>query len=121
MFSSVQSLSQVRLFVTPMDCSMPGFPAHQQLLEPTQTHVHHISDAIQPSYPLSSPSPPTFNFPSISIFSNELVAKVLEFVCIYVCLYVCMEYVCYIPYKISEEVKFLCRKAETKILLRALS
>ena len=40
MFSSVQSLSHVRLFVTPMDCSMPGFPVHQQLPEPAETYVH---------------------------------------------------------------------------------
>ena len=43
----------------PMDCSMPGLPAHHQLPELTQTHVHRVGDAIQPSYPLSSPSPPT--------------------------------------------------------------
>ena len=41
----------------PMDCSTPGLPVHQQLPEPTQTHVHCVSDAIQPSHPLSSPSP----------------------------------------------------------------
>ena len=45
----------------PMDCSMPGLPVHHQLLELAQTHVHQVSDAIQPSYPLSSPSPPAFN------------------------------------------------------------
>ena len=45
----------------PMDCSMPGLPVHHQLLEFTQTHVHWVSDAIQPSHPLSSPSPPAFN------------------------------------------------------------
>ena len=45
----------------PMDCSTPGRPVHHQLSEFTQTHVHWISDAIQPSHPLSSPSPPTFN------------------------------------------------------------
>ena len=45
----------------PMDCSRPGFPVHHQLPEPTQTHVYCISDAIHPSHPLSSPSPPTFN------------------------------------------------------------
>ena len=45
----------------PMDCSMPGFPVHHQLLEFTQTHVHRVSDAIQPSHPLLSPSPPTLN------------------------------------------------------------
>ena len=44
----------------PMYFSMPGFPVHHQLLEPTQTHGHHIGDAIQPSYPLLSTSPSTF-------------------------------------------------------------
>ena len=41
-----------------MNCSMPGLPVHHQLLEFTQTHVHRVNDAIQPSHPLSSPSPP---------------------------------------------------------------
>ena len=45
----------------PMECSMPGLTVHHQLQEFTQTHVHHISDAIQPSHPLSSPSPPALN------------------------------------------------------------
>ena len=45
----------------PMECSTPGLPVHQQLPEFTQTHVHSVSDAIQPSHPLSSPSPPAFN------------------------------------------------------------
>ena len=45
----------------PMDCSMPGFPVHQQLLEFTLTHVHQVGNAIQPSHPLSSPSPPALN------------------------------------------------------------
>ena len=44
-----------------MNCSMPGLPVHHQLLEFTQTHVHRVSDAIQPSHPLSSPSPPACN------------------------------------------------------------
>ena len=44
----------------PMDCSMPGLPVHHQLPEFTQTHVHWVSDAIQPSHPLSSPSPSIF-------------------------------------------------------------
>ena len=44
-----------------MDCSMPDFLVHHQLLEPSQTHSHRIGDAIQPSHPLPSPSPPTFN------------------------------------------------------------
>ena len=45
----------------PMDCSTWGFPFHHQLLEPTQAHVHWVGDAIQPSHPLLSPSPPAFN------------------------------------------------------------
>ena len=45
----------------PMDCSMPGLPVHHQLPEFTQTHVRRVSDAIQPSHPLSCPSPPAFN------------------------------------------------------------
>ena len=58
---SVQSLSHVQLFVTPMDCSTPDFPVHHQLLELTQTHVHRVGNAIQPSHPLSAPSLPSFN------------------------------------------------------------
>ena len=46
---------------SPMDCSTPGLPVHHQLLELAQTHVHRVGDAIQPSHPLSSPSPPAFN------------------------------------------------------------
>ena len=45
----------------PMNCSTPGLPVHHQLLEFTQTHVHRVPDAIQPSHPLSSPSPPAPN------------------------------------------------------------
>ena len=44
-----------------MDCSTPGFPVHHQFLELAQTHVHQVGDAIQPSHPLLSPSPPAFN------------------------------------------------------------
>ena len=58
-FSSVAHLCQT--LCNPMDCSTPGLPVHHQLPEFTQTHVHHISYAIQPSHPLSSPSPPAFN------------------------------------------------------------
>ena len=54
-----------------MNCSTPGFPLHHQLLEFTQTHVHRVRDAIQPSHPQSSPSPPDPNPPSIRVFSNE--------------------------------------------------
>ena len=45
----------------PMNCSMPGFPVHHQLPESTQTHAHRVSDTIQLSHPLSTPSPPAFN------------------------------------------------------------
>ena len=55
----------------PMNRSMPGLPVHQQLPEFTQTHVHQVSDAIQPSYPLSSSSPLPSIPPSIRVFSNE--------------------------------------------------
>ena len=55
----------------PMDCSTLGFPVHHQLLEPSQTHVHHVGDAIQPSHPLPSLFPPALNLPNIRVFSNE--------------------------------------------------
>jgi len=54
-----------------MNCSMPGLPVHHQLLEFTQTHVHRVSDAIQPSHPLSSPSPPAPNPSQHQSLSNE--------------------------------------------------
>ena len=59
--SSVQLLSHVQLFATPMNRSMPGLPVHYQLPESTQTHVHRVGDAIQSSHPLSSPSLPAPN------------------------------------------------------------
>ena len=55
----------------PMDCCMPGLPVQHQLLEFTQTHVHQVSDAIQPSHPLSSLLLLPSIFPSIRVFSNE--------------------------------------------------
>ena len=69
-----------------MDCSMSGLPVDHQLPEFTQTHVHWVGDAIQPSHPLSSLSPPTFSlscllppsvFPSIRIFSNESALRIM--------------------------------------------
>ena len=60
----------------PMDCRIPGFPVHHQLPDPTQTHVHPVGDAIQPSHPLSSPSHPAFNlsqhqsFPMSQFFAS---------------------------------------------------
>ena len=85
-FSSVQfsSVAQSCLILfDPMDCSTPGFPVLHQLLELAQTHVHRISDAIQPSHPLSSPSPPAFNLSQHQgllkwVSSSHQVAKVLE-------------------------------------------
>ena len=67
-----------------MDCSMPGLPVHHQFPEFTQTHVHWVSDAIQSSHPLLSPSPPTFNLSQHHglfkwLSSSHQVAKVLEF------------------------------------------
>ena len=57
----------------PMDCSTPGLPVHHQLPEFTQIQVHQVGDAIQPSHPLSSPSPRTFDLSHIRVFSNESV------------------------------------------------
>ena len=72
---AVQSPSCLTL-CNPMGCSTPGFPVHHQFPEHTQTHVHHIGDAIQPSYPLSSPLLPPSIFPSIRAFSNESVLSI---------------------------------------------
>ena len=62
----------------PMDCSTPGLPVHHQLLDFTQTHVHGVGDAIQPSHPLSSPYPPAFilspalgSFPMSQFFASD--------------------------------------------------
>ena len=81
----IRSVAQSCLTLcNPMNRSTPGLPVHHQLLEFTETHVHRVSDAIQPSHPLSSPSPPALN-PSQhqSLFqwvnSSHEVAKVLEF------------------------------------------
>ena len=67
-----------------MDCSTPGLPVHHQLPELTQTPVHWVGDAIQPSHPLSFPSPPAFNLSQHQglfhwVSSSHQVAKVLEF------------------------------------------
>ena len=81
-FSSVAQLCPT--FCNPMNCSTPGLPVHHHLSEFTQTHVHQVGDAIQPSHPLLSPSPPAPN-PSQHqglfqwVNSSHDVAKVLEF------------------------------------------
>ena len=69
-FSSVAQLCLT--LCNPMDCSKPGFPVHHQPPEFTQTRIHWVSDAIQPSHPLSSPSPSA----SIRVFSNESVLHI---------------------------------------------
>ena len=82
---TVSSVSQLCLTLCdPMDLSTPGFTVHHQLPELAQIHVHRVSDALQPSHPLSSPSPPAFNlsqhqglFQGVS--ASHQVAKVLEF------------------------------------------
>ena len=85
--SSVQFSSVAQLFPTlcdPMNRSTPGLSVHHRLPESTQTHVHQVGDAIQPSHPLSSPFPPALN-PSQPqglfqwINSSHEMAKVLEF------------------------------------------
>ena len=60
-------------FCDPMDCSTPGSPVHDQLLELAETHVHRVGNDIKSSHPLSSPSPSSLIFPSIRVFSNESV------------------------------------------------
>ena len=80
-FSSLLLLSHVWLFVTPWTT---GLPVHHQLPEFTQTHVHWVGDAIQPSHPLLSSSPPTFNLSQHQdlfkwVSSSHQVVKVLEF------------------------------------------
>ena len=82
LMSSVQSHSRVRLFETPMDHSTPGIPVHHQVPEFTETHVHRIRDAIQPSHPLS-PTPALNLSQHQGLFkwvsSSHQVAEVLEF------------------------------------------
>ena len=84
MFDKVQFSHSVVTLCDPMNHSTPGLPVHHQLLESTQTHVHWVSDAIQPSHPLLSPSPPALS-PSQHqglfkwVSSTHQVATVLEF------------------------------------------
>ena len=73
-FSSVAQ--SCLILCDPMDSSTPGFPAHHQFPELTQTHVHWVSDSIQSPHPLSSPSPPAFNLSQLRVFSNESVLRI---------------------------------------------
>ena len=84
---SVQFSSVAQSYPTlcdPVNCSTPGLPVHHQLPESTQTHVHWVGDAIQPSHSLSSPSPPALNLSQHQglfkwVSSSHQEAKVLEF------------------------------------------
>ena len=81
-FSSVTQLCPT--LCDPMNHSTPGLPVHHQILEFTQTHIHRVGDAIQPSHPLLSPSPPAANPSQCQslfqwVISSHEVAKVLEF------------------------------------------
>ena len=84
LIGSVQFSRSVVSLCNPMNHSTPGLPVHHQLPEFTQTQVHRVSDAIQPSHPLSSPSPPALNLSQRQglfkwVISWHQVAKVLEF------------------------------------------
>ena len=79
-FSSV--VQSCLILCGPMECSMPGLPVHHQLLEYTQTNLHWVSDAIQASHPLLSPSPPAFSLSQYQglfqwVSSSHQLAKVL--------------------------------------------
>ena len=81
-FSSVTQ--SCLILCDPMDCSTTALPVHHQLPDLAQTHVQHVSDAIQPSHSLLSPSPPAFNLSQHQglfqwVSSSHQVAKVLEF------------------------------------------
>ena len=83
-YSSVQSLRNVQLFATPWPTAHQASLSITNSLEFTQTHVHWVSDAIQPSHPLLSPSPPTFSLSQYQglfqwVSSSHQVAKVVEF------------------------------------------
>ena len=73
----LSSITQSCPTLRPMACSMPGLPVHHQLPELTQTHFHQVGDAIKPSHPLSSPSPPAFNISHHQgLFFNESVLRI---------------------------------------------
>ena len=81
---TVQPSQSCPTLCNPMDCSIQGFPVYYQLPELTQTHIHRVNDTIQPSHPLSYPSPPAYNFSQHQalfkwVSSLHQVAKVLEF------------------------------------------
>ena len=77
MMTNISSVAQAcPTLYDPMNCSTPSLPLHHQILEFTQTHVHWVSDAIQQSHPLSSPSSPTLNLSNHQVFSNESALRI---------------------------------------------
>ena len=79
-FSSVAQLCLT--LCNPMDCSTPSLPVYHQVLEFTRTHVHWVGDAIQPSHPLSSPSPPAFNLSQHQTL--QWVSSLHQFSCVWI-------------------------------------
>ena len=74
---SIRSVQSCPTVQDPMNHSTPGLPVHHQFLEPTETHVHLVGDAIQPSHPLSSPSPPALSLSQHQgLFSNESALRI---------------------------------------------
>ena len=102
--ASVQFLSSVAqlcpTLCDPMDCSTPGIPVHHQLPEFTQIHVHWVSDAIQPSHPLSSPAPPTsYNYSEMNDINN-CIEEILAIWTRYEMLYILLTFL-----KLSRKLK----------------
>ena len=77
--NSINSVTEACLTLgDPVDCSARGFPVHHQLPELTQTRVHQVGDAIQPSHPLSSPAPPAFSLPQHQFSSVQFSCPVMS-------------------------------------------
>ena len=103
----------------PTDCSTPGFPVCHRLLELAQTHVPWVGDAIQPSHPLLSPSPPAFNLFSSRVFYNELALHISwsKYWCFSFSISPCNEYLGLIIFRI-DWFDFLAVWGTLKSLLR---
>ena len=76
LFVNLEKLTHKFVFCDPMNHSTPGLPVHHQLPKFTQIHIHRVRDAIQPSHPLTSPSPPAPTPPSIRVFSNVSILRI---------------------------------------------
>ena len=80
-FSSVTQLCPT--LCNPMDYSMPGFPVLHQLPDLAQTHVHQVGDAIKPSHPLSSPSPPSMCLAAYKLLGMKILKRIRPYRCPY--------------------------------------